>query len=111
MKTRTHVAVGLTFALGAGTALAHDVPNMDHTHAFQQRDYGQYRQGHSVNNAYGSITIWSPRTYSGYQNSPRVRFARPEPFARPPGTPLTEKRSEQQPALEYGEDSKTDYGD
>ncbi len=31
---------------------AHEVPNIPHTHAFQQTGYGTYRQGHTVNNQY-----------------------------------------------------------
>jgi hypothetical protein len=111
MISRIHAAVAVTLALGAGPALAHDVANMDHTHAFQQLDYGKYRQGHSVNNQYGSITIYSPRTYTGYQDAPAVRVARPKPITRPPGAAQAEKRSEQDPAQDYGRDSKADYGD
>ena len=75
------ILASLVFGLWmlTGTALAHDVPNMEHTHAFKQAGYGTYRQGHSVNGPQGSIIIWSPRTYTGYQSAPSVRFARPEP--------------------------------
>lgn len=111
MRTRIFAAVATALALAAGPVQAHDVPNMDHTHAFQQQSYGKFRQGHSVNNEYGSITIWSPRTYTGYQTPPAVRFARPEPISRPPGTPGLQKRTEQNPARDYGEQTNPDYGD
>lgn len=106
-------AKGLALAAFAamGTALAHDVPNMDHTHAFKQTGYGTYRQGHSVNGPYGSITIYSPRTYSGFQSAPTVDFARPEPITSPPGVPAAQNRAEQNPALEYGRKQKDGYGD
>lgn len=69
----------------AASAVAHDAPDFDHSHAFQQSDSGVWRQGHSVNGEQGTITIWSPRSYDGYQKTPPVRFARPRPITRPPG--------------------------
>jgi hypothetical protein len=49
-----------------------------HQHVWRQQSYGQdYRQGHSVNNSLGSITIWSPNTYNPYKAGSGVRFARP----------------------------------
>ena len=80
----------------------HDVPNIDHTHAFQQTGYGKYRQGHYVNGAQGSIIIWSPRTYTGYQNGRQVKFARPSPIVRAPGSPVAKTRSQTDPVIEYG---------
>lgn len=106
-------AAGLAVAAVAtmGTALAHDVPNMSHTHAFKQTGYGTYRQGHSVNGPYGSITIWSPRTYTGYQSAPAVQFARPEPITTAPGAAAAQFRTDRNPALEYGRKQKDGYGD
>jgi hypothetical protein len=83
-------------------AYPHDVPNIDHTHAFQQTGYGKYRQGHYVNGPQGSIIIWSPRTYTGYQNGRQVKFARPSPIVRAPGSPVAKTRSQTDPAIEYG---------
>jgi hypothetical protein len=111
MKARTRTLVVMALALGAGPALAHEVANMDHTHAFEQQGYGKYRVGHSVNNEYGSITIWSARTYNPYQGAPPVRFARPEPITQPPGNPLLQKKAGQNPTDEYGREAKPDYGD
>jgi hypothetical protein len=106
-------AAGLAVAAAAtmGTALAHDVPNMDHTHAFKQTGYGTYRQGHSVNGPHGSITIFSPRTYNELQGAPPVEFARPEPITTAPGTPAAQIRAEKNPALDYGKTQKERYGD
>lgn len=53
-------------------------PIASHQHVWRQQSYGQdYRQGHSVNNSLGSITIWSPNTYNPYNAGRGVRFARP----------------------------------
>ena len=63
---------------------AHDLvdtngrPVTTHQHVWRPKSYGQdYRQGHSVNNSVGSITIWSPNEYQGYKAGSAVRFARP----------------------------------
>jgi hypothetical protein len=111
MTTRVCTVVAVALALGTGAAFAHDVANMDHTHAFEQQDYGKYRVGHSVNNQYGSITIWSPRTYNPYQVPPPVRFARPEPITQPPGNPSLQKQDGQDAAEDYGRQARPDYGD
>jgi len=67
MKAR-YIFLAATAALIFSTAPAysHDVPNMQHTHAFQQTAYGKYRQGHYVNGPQGSITS------SGQQEPTRV---------------------------------------
>jgi hypothetical protein len=69
-----------------GTALAHETPGISHSHAFKQSSYGVYRQGHSVNNRNGSITIWSAKPHTGYKPGEPVRFARPQPMTTPPAT-------------------------
>jgi hypothetical protein len=106
-------AAVFTLATLANTevALAHDVPNMEHTHAFKETGYGNYRQGHSVDGLYGSITIYSARTYNPYQSAPAVEFARPEPITSPPGAPAAQSRTDKNPALEYGKKQKDGYGD
>jgi hypothetical protein len=81
---------------------AHDTPNMKHTHAFEQTGYGTYRRGHTVNNELGSITIWSPRPYTGYQAKPPVKFARPEPIRKAPGSPNMKPAVESRPVRNYG---------
>ena len=75
---------------------------MEHSHAFEQTGYGTYRQGHQVNGPQGSIIIWSPRTYSSYQRGNQVRFARPVPITRAPGSPQKESRAESDPSIKYG---------
>ena len=115
MKRKRMMTGAAVFALAvstaAGTAVAHDTPNMDHTHAFKQTGYGQYRQGHSVNGPYGSITIYSPRTYSGFQSAPTVEFARPEPITRAPGATAAQTTAVRNPAVSYGKQQEDDYGD
>lgn len=91
-----------------GLAAAHDVPNMEHTHAFKQAGYGTYRQGHSVSGPQGSITIYSPRTYGSYTTAPPVSFARPKPITRPPGQPTAQTQDLKDPGRVYG---KKDRGD
>jgi len=84
-------------------APAHDTPGLEHTHAFQKTAYGIYRQGHSVNGPLGSITIWSARPYTGYQNGPAVKFARPEPITKAPVGPSAGSRAGQNPAPDDGQ--------
>ena len=112
MKRMLMLAGAAGFALATtGTVLAHDVPNMDHTHAFKETGYGKYRQGHSVDGPYGSITIYSARTYNPSQAAPAVEFARPEPITTPPGAPAAQIRAVNNPALDYGKKQDDDYGD
>jgi hypothetical protein len=103
MKARlilwTATGVLLLFSL---PAWSHEVPNINHTHAFQQTGYGKWRQGHYVNGPQGSIVIWSTRTYTGYQGSAAVKFARPAPITRAPGQPTAKTRSQANPAITYG---------
>lgn len=83
-----HACASLLLFFAAPT-LAHDVVSTNgkavstHQHVWRQQEYGtDNRQGHSVNNAYGSITIWSPNTYAGYNAGRSVRFARPVPITK-----------------------------
>jgi hypothetical protein len=94
----------------SGLLFAHDVTNMAHTHAFKQTGYGTYRQGHSVNGPNGSIIIYSARPYTGYQSSPNVKFARPEPITRAPGSVIPNSKIASDPAQNYGKRQKSDYG-
>jgi len=102
MKAR-YILLAATGALIFFTAPAypHEVPNMEHTHAFQQTGYGKYRQGHYVNGAQGSIIVWSPRTYSGYRPGPAVKFARPSPIVKAPESPVATTRSQANSTIEY----------
>jgi hypothetical protein len=102
MKAR-YILLAATGALIFFTAPAypHDVPNMEHTHAFQQTAYGKYRQGHYVNGPQGSIIIWSPKTYTGYQAGSAVKFARPSPIVKAPGSPVATIQSQAKPAIKY----------
>lgn len=110
MKRLIRLSIAAGAWLLAGQLAAHDVPNMEHTHAFKQTGYGTYRQGHSVNGPYGSIIIWSPRNYGSYQSSPGVTFARPTPITRPPGSVAPDSRLESDRANNYGKRHKKDYG-
>lgn len=110
MKRTILLCLAAGLWLLSGLLFAHDVPNMAHTHAFKQTGYGTYRQGHSVNGPYGSITIYSPRTYTGYQNGPSVPFARPEPITRAPGSAIPKSKMDSDPAQDYGKRQKSDYG-
>jgi len=83
-------------------AWPHEVPNISHTHAFQQTGYGKYRQGHYVNGPQGSIIVWSPRTYTGYRNGQTVKFARPTPIVKAPGSPIVVSKNQSSPAIDYG---------
>jgi len=96
------LAAALVLAWFPAHVRAHEVPNIRHTHAFEQTGYGTYRQGHSVNGPLGSIIIWSPRPYTGYQAGSSVKFARPVPMTKAPGSPVVTTRSKDDPAKEYG---------
>ena len=103
MKVRSFlVAATGALVLVTAPAFSHEVPNIDHTHAFQQTGYGKYRQGHYVNGAQGSIIVWSPKTYTGYQGGQQVKFARPSPIVRPPGSPVAKTKAQANPEIEYG---------
>jgi len=111
MRFPVMAATATLLAFSAAPAIAHEVPNMTHTHAFESTTYGQVRKVRSVNNEVGSIRIVSPPGYAGYQQAPSVRFARPEPITRGPDMPITHKQSAQDPALDYGKNGRKDYGD
>lgn len=102
MKTR-HFFLAATGAMLLIPALsqAHEVPNIPHTHAFENTGYGKSRQGHTVNNQLGSITIWSAQPQSGYKSGNSVNFARPEMITQPPGNPVAKTRS-QDAVANYG---------
>ena len=87
-------------------ASAHEVPNMPHTHAFENTGYGKVRQGHSVNNQYGNITIWSAKPYNGYSSGSTVKFARPKPITQAPGTPVAKTQSDRDPVKDYGKEKR-----
>lgn len=107
MKKTVVILISAAGALLAATPLAaHDVKNMDHTHAFEQTGYGTYRQGHSVNNHLGDITVWSAKPHSGYQSGSTVKFARPEPITKAPTNPF-QKTEKSKP---YGKATKKNYG-
>lgn len=103
MKSRQFllVASGALF-LCSPIAYAHEVPNMPHTHAFEKTGYGTVKKGHSVNNELGSITIYSPKPYNGYRTGSTVKFARPEPITKAPGSPVARTQSEKDPTKDYG---------
>jgi len=96
------LAVVSVAALLPVSVYSHDTPNIQHTHAFQQTAYGKYRQGHYVNGPQGSIIIWSPKAYTGYQNGNSVKFARPAPISRAPGSPVDRTPGSEKKTIEYG---------
>jgi len=64
--------------------------------------YGQgYQYGRSVNGPYGSITIWSPRTSSGYGNAPATSV---QPRSRVMNMPSANPRLQYKPG--YGKPAK-----
>lgn len=96
-------------------ALAHEVPNMPHTHAFENSEYGQAgtndygkvpQQTRSVNNELGNISITSPQRANPYGSGSTVNFARPTPITKPPGAPVASKQSDSNPARNYGKDNR-----
>ena len=99
---RIFLAVAGATVLFATPVFPHEVPNISHTHAFQQTGYGKNRQGHYVNGPQGSIIVWSPRTFTGYQNGQSVKFARPSPIVSAPRSPIAKTQSQTKPAIEYG---------
>jgi hypothetical protein len=108
---RIGILIVATASLLAATARAHEAPNLEHTHAFQQTGYGSYRQGHKVNGPQGDIIIWSPRPYTGYQPGPAVRFARPQPITKAPGHPALKASAGHKSAPGYGKKVRRGYGD
>ena len=98
--TRTIMGSALLMFLSA-PAWSHEVKNIDHTHAFQKKSYGEYRQGHYVNGPQGSIILWSPNTVNSTQGGKRVDFARPSPITKAPGTPNATK-SKARSEIKYG---------
>lgn len=102
----TRMVTFLVLVLLAAPAVAHDVADMKHSHAFRQDGYGKYRQGHYYNSPQGSIIIWSPQTYSPYQDSPPVNFARPSPITQPPRSPFVPQRAPAVPVRRGEHDTK-----
>ena len=106
MKTAILTLSLLSLAAVAPYAAAHDTPGISHSHAFKQTGYGTYRQGHSVNNSVGSITIWSAKPHTGYDPGQSVRFARPEPITKAPQLNTVKPAPLKKPANDYGKPKK-----
>ena len=100
------IAAVIALAGGTGPVAAHDTPGIEHSHAFEQTGYGTVRQGHTVNNRLGSITIWSAKPYSGYPARPQVEFARPQPIRKAPTLPQIGPAHNGQPARDYGKQKR-----
>jgi len=111
MKTAVFWVMTASLLWFAAPAFAHEVANMEHSHAFQQTGYGKSRQGHYVNGPQGSIIIWSPRTQTGYQQGSAVEFARPEPITKAPSSPNMKPGKKTTFGKDYGKTTKRDYGD
>jgi hypothetical protein len=103
MKMTRAIMASASLILFSASAWSHEVKNMDHTHAFQKKGYGEYRQGHYVNGQQGSIILWSPNTVNSTQGGKTVDFARPSPITKAPGTPNATK-SQSKSKIKYGKD-------
>ena len=102
MKARHLILAATGFLLCFNTPVfAHDIKNMQHSHAFQKTGYGKVREGHYVNGPQGSIIVWAPGNAAGYGKSP-VTFARPTPITSAPGTPVANTKKKPRPTIEYG---------
>ena len=110
MKTGIFLSIAAGLALFASQAQAHDVPNMEHSHAFKQTGYGQYRQGHYVNGPQGSIIIWSAKPQNSTNGAGGVNFARPKPITKAPTQPFSRPDVKIKPSKNYGTETKKDYG-
>jgi hypothetical protein len=108
MKSLFVLALAAGTIAAAAPVWAHDTPNLEHSHAFQQTGYGTWRQGHYVNGPQGSIIIWSPQPYTEYQNRPAVRFARPKPITKAPAGPAIRPGAGLNPAPGYGKNPGRD---
>jgi hypothetical protein len=95
------ITAAAALLLFSAPAWSHEAPNIEHTHAFQKKSYGEYRQGHYVNGPQGSIIIWSPNNVNSRQGGSTVNFARPAPITKAPGTPNA-TRSQANSAIQYG---------
>lgn len=101
--TGTIMASALLILLSA-PAWSHEVKGIEHSHAFQKKDYGEYRQGHYVNGENGSIIVWSPKTVNSTQSAgSTVKFARPTPITKAPGNPSATKNKDRS-EIKYGKD-------
>ena len=102
MKARHLILAATGFLICFNTPVfAHDIKNMQHSHAFQKTSYGKVRAGHYVNGPEGSIIVWAPGDAVGYGKSP-VTFARPTPITSAPGTPVAKTKNKSKPTIEYG---------
>lgn len=110
MKTALVLATAGVLAVLAFPLRAHEVPNMEHTHAFKQTGYGTYRQGHSVSGPNGSIIIWSAQPKNSTNGNGAVNFARPEPITKAPSQPFSRPDVKFKETKKYGTESKKDYG-
>lgn len=110
MKSAVCLLITSGLLLFATQSFAHDIPNIDHSHAFEKAGYGKYRQGHYVNGPQGSIIIWSPRTETGYKQGSQVEFARPKPITKAPSSPNLTSGKKSKSTKDYGKTEKRDYG-
>ena len=101
MKLSRTIMASVLLIIFSAPAWSHEVKNIEHSHAFQKKDYGEYRQGHYVNGPQGSIILWSPKTVNSTQGGRAVDFARPSPITRAPGAPNATK-SQARSEIKYG---------
>lgn len=103
MKLTRIITASALLILVSAPAWSHEVKNIEHSHAFQNKAYGEYRQGHYVNGPQGSIIVWSPKTVNSTQGGKTVDFARPAAITKAPGTPNATK-SQAKSEIKYGKD-------
>lgn len=103
MRLTRMIMASALLLLFSAAAWPHEVENIEHSHAFQKKGYGEYRQGHYVNGPQGSIIIWSPNTVNSTQGGKRVGFARPSPIIGAPGNPNA-TRSKARSEIQYGKE-------
>ena len=106
MKAAIVTISALVLLAYAPIVAAHETPGITHSHAFKQTGYGTFRQGHSVNNSLGSITIYSAKPHNGYDPGQSVKFARPEMIKKAPQVNTVKPASVKKPASDYGKPKK-----
>ena len=112
MRTAIFLAIFAVAGLLSPVSEAHDVPNMEHSHAFEQTGYGTYRKGHYVNGPQGSIIIWSAKPHGSYQSA-ETQGARPKAIPSPyqkRSYPMRQSDSRFGSSTEYGKATDKDYG-
>lgn len=101
-KTLPVFALAGLLLIPAAALQAKEVPGPGAGRIQKQTSYGVNRQGRYVNSSLGNIIIWSPRPQTGYSSGNTVRFARPSPITRAPGTPQIKSPDQHRKSRNYG---------